>query len=385
MRMEQTALRASTHRWRFGPVAMLLVSALQPQPLHAQLQPLHAQLKSAGELLREQTAPSQPAVNLLSAAEQAKVDSIVSSTLAATSVPSVSLAVVRDGKLVYVQAYGAGRYRMGARSMIAYPAGSGRRAPEAPMLAVPARTTMRYSIGSNTKQFTAAAILLLQEQGKLSVDDTVDKYFPELTRAKEITLRMLLSHTSGYQDDFPQDYIPLTMQKDVDPDYTMKTWAQKPLDYEPGAKWQYSNTGFIILGHIVEKVSGQPYLAFVQQHVLQPVGIDDATSLDLLSKSGTDAVGYTRYALGPPRMAPLEGRNWAQADGILCMTAQDLARWDISFMGQTLLKTASYAEMTTEVKLKDGSGTKYGFGLDVGQEPNAGSVTGAEGSQHRVW
>lgn len=353
-------------------VSMALMAALPAQRLRGQL-------KSASDLLREQTEASQPAVNLLTAADRARVDLIANETLASTGVPSVSLAVVRGGKLVYVQAYGAGRYRQGAHSMIAYPAGSGRHAPEGTMLAVPARTSMRYSIGSNTKQFTAAAVLLLQEQGKLSVDDPVAKYFPELTRAREITLRMLLSHTSGYQDDFPQDYIPLTMQKDVAPDYITNNWAQKPLDYEPGTKWQYSNTGFIILGRIVEKVSGQPYLDFVQQHVLRPVGIEDATSLDLLNQSGTDAVGYTRYALGPPRVAPHEGRNWAQADGILCMTAEDLARWDISFMDQTLLKPASYAEMTTEVKLKDGSGTGYGFGLDVGKE------TGADGWQHRTW
>ncbi len=347
-----------------------LASALAGAPAAAQ---------TAAALLAEQSAPSQPSVDLLSPAERAKVDNIVNDTLAATGVPSISLAVVRDGKIVYAQAYGAGRYRQGPRSMIAFPAGSGRKAPQPIMLAVPARTSMRYSIGSNTKQFTAAAILFLQQQGKLSVDDTVAKYFPDLTRANEITLRMLLSHTSGYQDDFPQDYIPAPMQKDVAHDYILHQWAQKPLDYEPGTKWQYSNTGFVILGHIIEKVSGQTYLDFLQQHILQPVGIHDATSLDLLGRSGTDAVGYTRYALGPPRVAPLEGLNWPQGDGILCMTAEDLARWDISFMGQTLLQPASYAAMTTEVKLKDGSGTHYGFGLDVLQTP------GADGKEHKTW
>ena len=339
---------------------------------------LAAVAQTAAALLVAQSAPSQPAINLLGAAEQARVDAIVNDALAATSVPSVSLAVVRGGKVVYAQAYGAGRYRQGPRSMIAYPAGSGLHAPPPVMIAVPARTTMRYGAGSITKQFTATAILMLQQQGKLSVDDPVGKYLPGLTRANEVTLRELLSHTSGYQDYYAQDYTLLPMQKPTTAQAIIDGWAKKPLDFDPGTQWQYSNTGYVLLGQIVEKVSGQPFFDYLRQHIFTPLGMGSVGDLDTHDLGPNDAEGYMRYALGPPRPAVPDGSNWMYAAGDLCLTAQDLARWDIGFMDQALLQPASYAEMTTEVKLKSGAGTHYGFGVDVL------STAGADGKQHRL-
>jgi D-alanyl-D-alanine carboxypeptidase len=145
-----------------------------------------------------------------------KIDKLVTDTLARTGVPSASIAVVKDGALVYVKAYGDAKVE-----------------PK-----VPATTQMRYSIGSISKQFTAAAILLLQEQGKLSLDDKVAKYIPDLTRASEVTIRQLLSHTSGYQDYWPQDYVMKPMLESITARKLMDTWAKIPLDFEPGTKWQ---------------------------------------------------------------------------------------------------------------------------------------------------
>jgi len=114
---------------------------------------------------------------------------------------------------------------------------------------------MRYSIGSISKQFTATAMLLLQEENKLSLDDKVAKFIPDLTRANEVTIRQLLSHTSGYQDYWPQDYVPPFMLQAITANRILDLWAHKPLDFDPGTKWQYSNTNFVIAGMIVEKVS----------------------------------------------------------------------------------------------------------------------------------
>jgi len=114
-----------------------------------------------------------------------KIDKLAADTLIRTGVPSASVAVVKDGHIAYVKAYGDAKLE-----------------PK-----TPAKSEMRYSIGSISKQFTAAAILMLQEQRKLSLDDKVAKYFPDLTRANEVTIRQLLSHTSGYQDYWPQDYV----------------------------------------------------------------------------------------------------------------------------------------------------------------------------------
>jgi len=143
----------------------------------------------------------------------AKIDNLAVRALAKSGVPSVSVAVVKDGQVVYLKAYGDARLE--------------------PKTA--ATTEMRYSIGSISKQFTATAILLLQEQGKLSLDDKVSKFIPNLTRANEVTIRQLLSHTSGYQDYWPQDYVMPMLLQPVTAEKIMDGWARKTLDFDPGS------------------------------------------------------------------------------------------------------------------------------------------------------
>ena len=208
---------------------------------------------------------------------------------------------------------------------------------------------MRYSIGSISKQFTAAAILMLAEEGKLSLDDPVSKYVPGLTRGDEVTIRELLSHTSGYQDFWPQDYVPPLMLQPITADGIMDRWARKPLDFDPGTKWQYSNTNYVIAGVIVEKVSGEPLLQLLSQRVFTPLGMKSVADTNQNKLPPTDPGGYFRYALGPLHPAPKEGKGWMFAAGELAMTAEDLATWDISMIKETVLKPASYHEMETGV------------------------------------
>jgi CubicO group peptidase (beta-lactamase class C family) len=226
---------------------------------------------------------------------------------------------------------------------------------------------MAYSIGSVSKQFTSTAILMLVEQGKLSLDDTVAKFLPTLTRANEVTVRQLLSHTSGYQDYWPQDYVPPFMSRPITAAEILEMWARKPLDFDSGTKWQYSNTNYVIAGVIVEKVSGEPLLQFLQEHVFAPLKMQHIENVDLKPLSASDPAGYMRYALGPPRVAPKEGPGWLFAAGELAMPAEELAKWDIGMLNETLLKPATYKLMETEVKLKDGGATGYSLGLQVGQ------------------
>ncbi|MGN6312335.1 MAG: serine hydrolase domain-containing protein [Rhodanobacteraceae bacterium] len=274
-----------------------------------------------------------------------RIDQAVNKVLATTGVPSASIALVKDGKIAYAQAYGKARLPDTA-----------------------AKPGMRYSIGSISKQFAAAAILMLQQQGKLSLDDKLSKYFPDLTRANDITLRELLSHTSGYQDYWPEDYVMPGMMHATTPARIMDTWAKKPLDFEPGSKWQYSNTGFVIIGAIIQKVSGLTPFEFLQKNVLPQLGIKDAYNTNLKALPATDARGYTRFALGPPRPAPKEGAGWMFGAGELAMTAQDLAQWDISVLKQSLLQPSSYRALETEVVLNNGLGSQYGLGVHVGSE-----------------
>jgi D-alanyl-D-alanine carboxypeptidase len=301
-------------------------------------------------------------------ATTAKVDAIAAQVLADTGAPSASVAVVKDGKIAYVQAYGKARLEP----------------------ATAARPEMRYSIGSVSKQFMAGAILLLVQDGKLSLDDRVGRYLPDLTRANEITIRQLLSHTSGYQDYYPLDYVAPFMQKPVTAEGILNIWAKKPLDFDPGTRWQYSNTNFVAAGRIVEKVSGMPLMAFLEARILGPLGMTSAIDLAEKSMAPSDAAGYTRFALGPPRPAPPEGRGWLFAAGELAMTAHDLALWDISLIEHTVLKPASLDMMITPARLKNGSPTDYGLGIGVreaGGHPrlsHGGAVSGFV-SENTVW
>ena len=275
-----------------------------------------------------------------------QVDRTAQQVLAATGVPSASVAIVRSNRIAYAHAYGEARLD-----------------PK-----VPATPEMRYSIGSISKQFTATAILMLGEEGKLSLDDPVGRFLPDLTRANEVTIRELLSHTSGYQDYWPQDYVMPMMLEPTTAQKILDLWARKPLDFEPGTKWQYSNTNYVIAGLIVEKASGMPLLRFLAEKVFQPLGMQDVANIDQEHLPATDPTGYLRYALGPLRPAPKEGTGWLFAAGELAMSAPNLARWDIGMLEQRLLKPASYREMQTEVRLKNGLGTGYGLGIEVTKE-----------------
>jgi CubicO group peptidase (beta-lactamase class C family) len=271
------------------------------------------------------------------------VDRIAQDVLADTGTPSAVVAAVADGKIVYAHAYGDARLE-----------------PK-----TPATLSMRYSVGSISKQFTASAILLLAEDGKLSLDDHVSKYVPNLTRGDDVTIRQLLSHTSGYPDYAPQDYMVPEWEKPIAGEQIMDRWARVPLEFEPGTRWQYSNTNFVIAGLICEKVSGMPLFDFLNQRVFNKLGMASVTNTDRVKLTEPDAQGYFRRALAPLHPAPHEGPGWMYAAGELAMTVEDLARWDISLMEQSVLKPASYQQLETEVVLANGAGTKYALGIGV--------------------
>ena len=288
--------------------------------------------------------PPADAAAQVSAQTAEKIDSAVRGVLESTGVPSTSIAIVENGRIVYLHAYGEARL-----------------SPP-----TPAQPAMQYSVGSISKQFTVAAVLLLAEEGKLQLDDPVAKYLPDLTRAREVTLRMLLSHTSGYQDYWPQDYVMTSMMAPTTAAHILEVWGKKPLDFDPGTKWQYSNTNFVIAGRIVEQVSGMPLIQFLESRVFARLAMHDVYDSDARTLPATDPLGYYRHALGPLRPAPQEGAGWMFAAGELAMPPRDLALWDISLIDRSLLKPASYAEMFKPVLLKSGASTGYGLGLFIG-------------------
>jgi CubicO group peptidase (beta-lactamase class C family) len=277
------------------------------------------------------------------AALAGSVATVLEKSLESSGAPSLAVAVVQNGELVYAAA-----------------AGKASLSPERK-----ATKETRYAVGSISKQFTAAALLLLQEHGKISLDDKVSKYFPGLTRANDVTIRELLSHTSGYEDYAPQDYIIPAWTKPIEPNAILGRWAKKPLNFDPGTRWQYSNTNYVLAAKIFEKASGQNLLAFLQSRIFDPLGMHSAGDC-ISDKSSNDAVAYTRYALGPPRAAMREAAGWYFGAGELCMTPADLARWDVAFLKKKILNSHSYQEFTTEVKLKNGDSTHYALGLQLG-------------------
>jgi len=271
-----------------------------------------------------------------------KLSEKIVATLKQSGAASVSIAVVKDGELVFAKAFGMANI-------------AGNRAAD---------VNTRYAVGSISKQFTATAILLLAEQGKLSLDDKVSKYFPDLTRAGEVSIRQLLSHTSGYEDYAPQDYIIPEWTKPTTPQAILDRWAKKLLNFDPGTRWQYSNTNYVLAGEIFENVSGRPLVEFLREKIFGP--LDMRSAGDCAAPSATDAIAYTRYALGPARPAAREASGWYFAAGELCMTPSDLARWDIAFLQKRILPAGSYHEITGEVRLANGDFTHYALGLETG-------------------
>jgi D-alanyl-D-alanine carboxypeptidase len=254
----------------------------------------------------------------------------------------LSLAIAREGKIVLAKGYG-------------------KRAIEEGM---PVGPETMFAAGSLTKQFTCACILLLAEEGKLSVDDKVAKYFPSLARANHITLYDLMAHTSGYPDYYPLDFVDRRLTKPIDEDVLLAEYAGSKLDFEPGARWSYSNTGYVLLGRLIEKVSGKPFGQFLKERILGPLGMTHS-AIDARSDNRPRARGYRSFALGPLEPAPPEADGWLSAGGNLWASASDLVRWDLALVDGRLLKPASFRMMTSSRLLSNFRRTGYSCGLSL--------------------
>jgi D-alanyl-D-alanine carboxypeptidase len=305
----------------------------------------------------------------LGADRMAAIDGLVQEWLESTQAPSVSIAIIEHGHLAYAHAYGAATLD-----------------PK-----VPAVATTRYALDSVTKEFTAAAILLLAEQGKLSLDDPLSKWFPDLGAASAVTLRQLLNHTSGIRDYWPQDFLTPEMTHPTTVAALIEEWARRPLDFEPGTDWQYSNTNYVLAGAVVEKVSGEPLFAFFQRRIFQPLHMARvADYVDAAPPAAGDAAGYTRHGLGPIAPAPREAAGWLFGAAGLAMDPSELAAWDLSLLNRSLLMSKSYDAEFAPAVLRGGRSYGYALGLDVLQLPQ-GPALGHSGlgsgfqADNRLW
>lgn len=292
-------------------------------------------------------------------AARAKIDHSVLSVLERTQTPSASIAVVKDGRIAYVHAYGLARLSP----------------------AVSATAATRYQIASLSKEIVAAAALLLQQDGKLSLDDKVAKWLPDVASADVVTLRQCLTHTAGYVDFWPQDYVPQWMLRPTSTDEILASWGKKPLSFAPGSDWQYSNTGYVVAGRIIEKAAGKPLFAFISERIFRPLGITDALDTNETALQPPDALGYIRAALAPPRPQAPAATGWMFGAWPFALTGEDLARWDLSIINRSLLSADSYEAALTTARKNDGTDTGYGLGLRVGKRYGRKMIShGGEGA-----
>jgi D-alanyl-D-alanine carboxypeptidase len=328
------------------------------------------------------SAPASSIARGITPAAEAKIDAGANQDVDSGRVAGVAVAVLRGGKLVFAKGYGRANLELAAP--------------------VSARTVFR--IGSLTKQFTAAGVLLLAEQGKLKIDDKLSLFLPNFPRAREVTLRDLLNHTSGIHNFTEGPVIDkISTTGATVQELVADIAGQSPLyDFEPGTGWWYSNSNYALLGAVIEKVSGKTWAAFMKAEVFDKLGMADTAADDARDVVPGRASGYGLIggAAGKFRNADFTDMSVPYAAGALRSTAEDMARWNAALFGGKLLKPQSLKEMLAPGRLRNGAENQtaiawpggkafapppgylpgpYAFGLDHYSE-NGRRVIGHDGS-----
>lgn len=271
------------------------------------------------------------------------VDDYIQKHMTNRHIPGVSVAVIKDGKPVLLKGYGQANVELG----------------------VVATENTVYQLASVSKQFTATAIMMLAEEGKLTLDDRLTKFFDKLPPAwNNVTVRHLLNHTSGIKSYTNLPDFDKTLRQDFSKEAIIKMAADAPVEFAPGEKYNYNNTGFYLLGMIIEKVSGQPYGAFLMERIFQPLGMTATRLNDLREVIKGRATGYAWEGgklLNGEHVSPTQPFS----AGALISTVVDMAKWDAALYTEKLLKRASLAQMWTPEKLNDGKPLTYGYGWGV--------------------
>jgi CubicO group peptidase (beta-lactamase class C family) len=280
-----------------------------------------------------------------------QIDDYVATQMQRLHIPGVSLAIVRDGRVIKAQGYGFANLELKA----------------------PATKETVYEIGSNTKQFTAAAIMMLVEEGKIHLDDSITKYFPEAPEAwRGITIRHLLTHTSGIQNHVAVphwlDVFKTNLAYETAPlrDELLKMFFKLPLEFQPGETWAYDNTGYYLLGIVIEKASAKSYWQFLGARIFKPLGMSATRSTDPQPIVPNRASGYewkNDHFENRPVLLPAI----AFSAGSLLSTAEDMAKWDAALYAEKLLTKSSLDQIWTAAATNDKAPMpfNYGFGWFV--------------------
>ncbi len=279
---------------------------------------------------------------LLAGARADKIDELVKGKMVSLHIPGVSIAVVKDGKVLLARGYGLASLE----------------------LSVPATDKTVYEIGSMTKQFTATAIMMLVEEGKIGLDDKISKHLAGLPETwKDISVKNLLNHTSGIRSYTNiGDFVKLARIEHTKEEI-VKMVSDLPLDFTPGTKWVYSNTNYYLLGMIVEKESGKSLESFLEGRIFNPLAMDATRTGDPSIVIPNRASGYMwggKFLNAPPLQPTAAG-----GAGFLVSNVLDLAKWDAALYTNKLLTSSSLEQMWTSSKLNDGKKSGYGFGWGI--------------------
>ena len=273
----------------------------------------------------------------------ARIDAAISPYFKADA-PGASVIVVKDGKTLFRKGYGMADVSKG----------------------IPMDAGAQHRIGSITKQFTSTAILMLADDGKLSVDDDITKYLPGYpTHGKKITIEHLLTHTSGIANYTSKPSFRNGIEQDITVDAMIDTFKDDPMTFDPGAEYKYSNSGYFLLGAIIEKVSGMPYARFIEQRIFTPLGMLDTAYEGHEKGKAPRAAGHT---VRPTGYAPSTRMSATKpyAAGAIVSTVDDMVRWDAAVSSGKLLKRSTWQRAFTPYTLASGINTKYGYGWHLG-------------------
>ena len=276
-------------------------------------------------------------------AVQIRVDEYIRGEIRTQQIPGLSLAVMRNGDIVLAKGYGLANVE----------------------LQVPVKPETIFQSCSLGKQFTAAAVMMLAEDGKLALNDRIARYFPNAPDAwTNVTVRHLLTHTAGLTRNYPKDF---DIRRDYTEDELFKCIAAIPLEYPPGERWTYSNLGYVTLGILIHKVSGEFYGDFLQKRIFGPLGMNMTRIISEEDIIPNRTAGY-RLVEGK-----LKNQQWVSptlnttADGSLYLSVLDMAKWDAALCTDKLLKKLTLEQMWTPVKLNDGKTQNYGFGWSLAE------------------
>jgi CubicO group peptidase (beta-lactamase class C family) len=273
---------------------------------------------------------------------EVKIDRFVRQEMLAHQIPGVSLAVLRHGKIILLKSYGFSNVEH----------------------QVPVKPSTIFQSGSIGKQFTAATVMILVQENKISLDDKISKYFPDAPPTwKDITVWNLLTHTSGL-GDYPDE---IDLRRDYTEDQYFESFKKAPLDFAAGSNWNYSNVGYVILGMLIRKVTGKYYGDVLQERILKPLDMTTARIISEADIVPNRAAGYRLVNGQLKNQAWVSPSTNSTADGSLYLSILDLAKWDAALYTDTPLTSASRQKIWTPAKLSNGTTKDYGFGWHLAE------------------